>query len=67
MKGILTTLEASEKYGISTRHLRYLLDKGHIKGRSARISTRSVVWLIDEKSLKKYPYGKVKPGRKPRK
>lgn len=66
MKEILTTLEASQKYGLSTRYLRVLLAEGRIKGRQAKISQRSLVWLIDESSLKKY-LSKDRPVGRPKK
>ena len=62
----LTTLEASEKYGISMTHLRLLLAKGTIKGRQARLTAAKVIWLIDEKSLLKFCKKRPKRGPKPK-
>ena len=61
MKGIITTLEAEEKYDIGARHLRYLLTKGLIKGRLAPVSKNASVWLIDDASLKKYSKKRYSP------
>ncbi len=49
-----TTYEASKKSGLSTSHLRRLLSKNIIKGRLAKITTKSMIWLINAKSLEKY-------------
>ena len=59
-----TTYEASEKSGLSTSHLRRLLAKSLIKGRLAKITTKSMVWLVDGKSLHKYIGSQRKPGPK---
>lgn len=67
MKTILTTLEASNKYKVGTRHLRYLLTHELIQGRQAVISSRNKIWLIDETSLKEYLSRKRKRGPKPKK
>ncbi len=61
MENVLTTLEASNRYKIGTRHLRYLLSHRLIKGRQAPISEKTSVWLIDERSLKKYLSKKYSP------
>jgi len=59
-----TTYEASEKSGLSTSHLRRLLAKNIIKGRLAKITTKSMVWLVNDKSLQKYIGTFRKPGPK---
>lgn len=59
-----TTYEASEKSGLSTSHLRRLLAKNIIKGRLARITTKSMVWLVNDKSLQKYIGSLRRPGPK---
>jgi len=63
----LTTYEASEVSGLSTSHLRRLLSKNAIKGRLAKITTKSEIWLINDKSLRKYIDSKRKPGPKKKK
>jgi hypothetical protein len=63
----LTTYEASEESGLSTSHLRRLLAKNAIKGRLAKITTKSGIWLIDNKSLLKYIGSQRKPGPKRKK
>jgi len=63
----LTTYEASEKSGLSTSHLRRILAKNIIKGRLAKITTKSTIWLINDMSLKKYVGSVRKPGPKKRK
>lgn len=64
---LLTTFEASRKYGFSTGYLRVLMDKGVLNGYQAKISSKNAIWLIDEKSLKLYLSKERKPGPKPRK
>jgi hypothetical protein len=59
-----TTYEASEKSGLSTSHIRRLLAKNAIKGRLAKITTKSEIWLVDDKSLQKYMGSQRKPGPK---
>jgi len=60
----LTTYEISIKYGISTSHLRRLLARKIINGRKAEITSKSVVWLVQEDSMKKYLRKERKPGPK---
>jgi len=62
-----TTYEASEKSGLSTSHLRRLLAKKTIKGRLAKITSKSKVWLVNDKSLQKYIGSLRKPGPKKKK
>lgn len=62
---LLTTYEASRKHGLSTAHLRRLMDKGVIKGRNAKLTPHRAIWLINEASLKKYLAQDRKPGPKP--
>lgn len=63
MKHVLTTLEASQKYALSTRYLRVLLASGRINGRQAQISKKSSIWLIEEKSLESFLKTERKVGR----
>jgi len=60
---VLTTLEASNLYKMSTRYLRVLLAKGLIKGRQAKISTKNSIWLIEEASLQRFLKKERKVGR----
>ena len=61
---LMTTYEASRKHGLSTAHLRRLMDKGVIKGRNAKLTPKRAIWLIDETSLKKYLSKERRPGPK---
>jgi len=63
----LTTYEASRKYDLSTRYIRYLLAKKSVKGRQAKISSKNLVWLVDESSLKSFLATERKPGPKTKK
>ncbi len=67
MKNVLTTLEAANKYDLSTGYIRQLLIDKTIKGRRAPISKKNIVWLVDEPSLKKYLSKDRTPGPKTRK
>jgi len=64
---IITTYEASKKYGLSTSHLRLLLSRKTIQGRQAPISSTRNIWLIEEPSLRAYASQERKPGPKPTK
>ena len=64
---LLTTYETSQKYNISTSHLRRLLAAETIKGRQAAITPKRIVWLVDERSLKSYLKKDRKPGPKAKK
>jgi len=59
----LTTLEAANKYKLSTRYLRVLLAAGRISGRLAVVSKRTTLWLIEEPSLRKFLKTNRKVGR----
>ena len=59
----LTTLEAANKYKLSTRYLRVLLAAGRIKGRLAVVSKRTTLWLIEEPSIQKFLKTKRTVGR----
>ena len=63
----ITTYEASIKHGLSTSHLRRLLANGIIQGRQASITSKSLVWLVEEKSLRRYLKKDRTPGPKARK
>lgn len=61
----LTTYEASQKYGLSQGYLRLLLGKKVLRARRIQITERVAVWLIDERSLKKFlKRPRIKPGPK---
>lgn len=60
MPNVLTTVEASQRYGLSSGYLRYLMGRGLLKGRRS-----GVIWLIDEASLKRFLKTERKPGPKP--
>lgn len=64
---LLTTFETSQKYNVSTSHLRRLLASKTIKGRQAAITPKRVVWLVDELSIKSYLKKDRKPGPKKKK
>jgi hypothetical protein len=64
---LLTTWEASQKYNLSTSHLRRLLGGGTLKGRAAQITSQRSIWMIDEKSLQQYLAKGLKPGPKKKK
>jgi hypothetical protein len=51
---IITTYEAAKRYGFSLGYVRYLLRNGKINGRQVEINRRSSIWLVEEKSLKKF-------------
>ncbi len=61
MPNVLTTIEASQRYGLTTRHLRHLITHGTIRARRS-----GLVWLIDEQSLQRYLATDRKPGPKPK-
>ena len=61
MPNVLTTVEASQRYHVSTRYLRRLMEQGTLRGRRS-----GVIWLIDELSLKAF-FAKPRPrGPKPK-
>jgi hypothetical protein len=63
----ITTFEASENFGLSTSHLRRLLSNKTIKGRLAKITPKSMIWLVEEKSIQNYIKTNRKPGPKKKK
>jgi hypothetical protein len=60
----LTTYEAYQKYGLSQSYLRLLLGRKVIKARRIQTAKQKYVWLINEKSLKKFLKQPRKPGYK---
>ena len=64
---LLTTIEVSEKYGLSARQIRHLMQKGVLSGRMARLTKARSIWLIDGDSVRRYKATKPRPGRKPAK
>ncbi len=60
MSNVLTTVEASQRHGLSSGYLRYLMRRGVLRGRRS-----GVVWLIDEASLKRFLRTERKRGPKP--
>lgn len=62
-RNLLTTYEASNKYGFSVSYIRRLLDEGRIKGTLAPLSAKKSVWLLEEGSLKKFKKTKRQVGR----
>ena len=67
MKELMTTYKASEKYGLSARYLRTLLDDGRIKYDIAPTSKNRFVFIINEPSLQRFLKTRRKPGRPPKK
>lgn len=61
---VLTAFEVSKKYGLSSRHVRYLMQKGVLSGRLAKFTKTRSIWLIDGDSVKRYKATKPRPGRK---
>ena len=59
LEGHLTTIQASEKYGLTDSHFRRLLEHGTIEGFKAGRD-----WLIDIESLAHYMANRPKPGPK---
>ena len=57
--GYITVREASEKTGLTRKHINYLLREGTVKGH--KIET---VWLVDLASLEAYIKSRPKPGPK---
>ena len=61
LEGHLTTIQASEMYGLTDSHFRRLLEHGTIEGFKAGRD-----WLMDKESLAHYMANRAKPGRKPK-
>jgi len=61
MPNVLTTVEASQRYGFSSGYLRNLMRRGLLKGRRS-----GVIWLVDETSLKQFLRTERKRGPKPK-
>ena len=59
---MLTLIEASESFDLSTTYLALLIRQGKVTGQ--RIGKR--LWLISETSLKEYTSQPHKPGPKPK-
>ena len=57
----LTTIQASEMYGLTDSHFRRLLEHGTIQGFKAGRD-----WLMNKESLAHYMANRPKPGRKPK-
>jgi len=64
-RNLLTAYEASKKYPLSVSHIRRLMRQGKLKGCPAEITSKSIIWLVTESSLKRYTAQEHKPGRKP--
>lgn len=63
MKKILTTYEASIKYGVTTGYIRQIMASQKVIGNSAQISESRFIYLIDSKSLEEFMKNRPKPGR----
>ena len=57
----LTTIQASEMYGLTDSHFRRLLEHGTIQGFKAGRD-----WLMNKESLAHYMANRPKPGPKPK-
>ena len=64
---LLTAYEASQKYPISARQLRTLLEVGSVRGRRAPVSEKKNIWFVEEASVAAYIKNRPRPGRKPKK
>ena len=62
----LTTYEASRKFKLSMGYLRLLIGKGILKAESVKVTSKRVIWLIDEASLKAFLKTPRTPGPKPK-
>jgi hypothetical protein len=67
MKSILTSYEASQKYPISARQLRTLLESGVIRGRKAPVSDKKSIWFVEETSVAAYIRKRPRRGPKSKK
>ena len=62
----LTTYEAHKRSGLTVGYIRQLLAKGKLKGRRAKTTDATAVWLIESDSLKQFLSSVRKRGPKPK-
>ena len=65
-RGFLSTYEAGRKFNLSQSYLRHLITKDTLKAESVKITSKRIIWLISEVSLKAFLKTPRSPGPKPK-
>lgn len=64
---LLSTFEAGQKFKLSMSYLRHLIAKGSLKAEPVKVTSKRIIWLIEESSLTTFIKTPRIPGPKPKK